>query len=135
MTKRLTITTALTSALLALPGCTSGDDWDDNVYADRDTSVCVDREGRRVYDDNCRGGYTGGSGGGYSHYYISRNSPVPFYGESVFDSRYAGSAGSFTPQPGRAYAQPPSITNMTRSQAVSRGGLGSSARGFGGGRS
>ena len=134
MTKRLTITTALTSALLALPGCTTGDDWDDNVYTDRDTSVCVDREGRRVYDDNCRRGYAGG-GGGYSHYYIRSLSPVPFYGESVFDSRYARSPGSFTPEPGRTYAPPPSVSNMTRSQAISRGGLGSSARGFGGGRS
>lgn len=137
MNKHLTITTAMAAAMIALPGCSSNDGWDDQVVADRDTAVCVDQEGKRVEDRRCNDvPRTGGSGigTGLLWYYIGRNSAVPYYGDSIRDRRYAG-AGSFSPRAGAVYAPAPARTSMRRSQAVSRGGLGSSGRRFGGGRS
>lgn len=127
MKKQLTMTTAMASVLM---GCSSGGGWDQDVYASHDTAVCVDSQGRRVYDDYCRGSHSGG----YTHYYLRHSSPVPFYGDSVRDARYAAN-GSFTPQGGASYASAPSEANMTRSQAVSRGGLGGRGSGFGGAHS
>ena len=137
MNKQLTITTAMAAAMIALPGCSSNDGWDDNAVADRDTAVCVDQDGKRVEDRRCNdvprtGGM--GLGTGLLWYYIGRNSAVPYYGDSVRQGRYAG-AGSFTPRAGASYFPAPARTSMTRSQAVSRGGLGSSGRRYGGGRS
>lgn len=134
MTKQLTITTAMAAALIALPACSSNDDWDENVVADRDTAVCVDQNGTRVDDSRCRSGNWPGGSGSLMWYYIGRNSMVPYYGDSIHDRRYAG-AGSYSPRAGAAYFPAPARTSMTRSQAVSRGGLGSSARRFGSGRS
>jgi len=137
MNKHLSMTTAMAAALIALPGCSSNDGWDDNVVADRDTAVCVDQEGKRVEDRRCNEGQrTGGSGlgTGLLWYYIGRNSRVPYYGDSIRDPRYAG-GGSYAPRAGAAYSLAPARTSMTRSQAVSRGGLGSSGRRFGSGRS
>ena len=142
MKKHLTMTTAMAAALLALPGCSGGDDWNDEVVADRDTAVCVDQNGVRVDDAQCArqqtatGGYHGGGGGGnaFLWYYLGRSSAVPYYGDSINDRRFAG-RGSFEPRQGVAYARAPASTGMTRSRAVSRGGLGSSGRYFGGGRS
>lgn len=137
MNKQLTITTAMAAAMIALPGCSSNDGWDDNAVADRDTAICVDQAGERVEDRRCNdGARSGGSGlsSGLLWYYIGRNSAVPYYGDSVRQGRYAG-AGSFTPRAGAAYFPAPARTSMTRSQAVSRGGLGSSGRRFGSGRS
>ncbi|MCD2322982.1 hypothetical protein LQ953_03000 [Sphingomonas sp. IC-56] len=140
MRKQLTMTTAMAAALLALPACSSrNDDWE--AVTDRDTAVCVDKDGKRVDDRQCnpqaRGAY-GGGGGGMSNaflwYYLGRNSAVPFYGDSIRDPRYAG-RGSFTPTQGVRYADAPRASRMTRSQAVSRGGLGSRGRSFGSGRS
>ena len=136
MTKQLSMTTAMAAALIALPGCSSGNDWDDNV-ADRDTAVCVDQDGKRVEDRRCNeGARSGGSGlsSAFLFYYIGRNSRVPYYGDNIRDRRFAG-AGSFTPRPGATYSPASARTSMTRSQAVSRGGLGSSGRRFGSGRS
>ena len=137
MTKHLSMTTAMAAALIALPGCSSNNGWDDNAVADRDTAVCVDQEGKRVEDRRCNDGRRAGGSAlssGLLWYYIARNSAVPYYGDSVRQGRYAG-AGSFTPRAGASYFPAPARTSMTRSQAVSRGGLGSSGRRFGSGRS
>lgn len=138
MKKQLTMTTAMAATLLALPGCSSGDEWNEDVVADRDTAVCVDQQGRRVDDSLCsRQNYAGHGGGGGSNaflwYYLGRNSAVPYYGDSIRDPRYA--RGSYMPVANTVYQPAPAASRMTRSQAVSRGGLGSSGRSFGGGRS
>jgi hypothetical protein len=138
MRKQLSMTTAMAAALVALPACSSNDGWNEDVIADRDTAVCVDQQGRRVDDDLCDDdrGRSGGSSA-FLWYYIGRNSAVPYYGDSIHDRRFArhGRPGTFAPRQGVNYARAPATTKMTRSQAVSRGGLGSSSRRFGGGRS
>lgn len=140
MNKQLSMTTAMAAALLSLPGCSSNDGWNEDVVADRDTAICVDKEGKRVDDNQCGQRnvthYGGGSGVGtaFLWYYLGRNSAVPYYGESIRNPRYA-STGSYEPRAGVNYAAAPAASRMTRSAAVSRGGLGSSGRRFGGGRS
>ena len=139
MKKHLTMTTAMAATMLALPGCSGGDDWNEDVYASGDTAICVDQEGKRVDDDRCntsRAHYSGGGGGGnaFLWYYLGRSSAVPYYGDSIRDPRFAGH-GSYQPRPGANYTSAPASTRMTRSAAVSRGGFGSSGRSFGGGRS
>lgn len=138
MKKHLTMTTAMAATMLALPGCSGGDDWNEDVYASGDTAICVDQEGKRVDDDQCskdRVHYSGGGGSSaFLWYYLGRSSAVPYYGDSIRDKRYAGH-GSYQPRPGASYAAAPASTRMTRSAAVSRGGFGSSGRSFGGGRS
>jgi hypothetical protein len=133
MKKQLTMTSAMAAALLALPACSSNDGWNEDVIADRDTAVCVNREGTRVDDDLCDDDWGGGSNA-FLWYYLGRSSAVPYYGDSIHDRRYRG-RGSFKRQAGISYYPAPPATRMTRSQAVSRGGLGSSGRSFGGGRS
>jgi hypothetical protein len=139
MKKQIVMTTAMAAALAGLPACSSGNDWNEEVIADRDTAVCVDQSGARVDDDLCDDDRHRGSpmGSAFLWYYIGRSAAVPYYGDSIYDRRYAryGRYNSFVPQPGRSYADAPRSTRMTRSQAVSRGGLGSSSRRFGGGRS
>jgi hypothetical protein len=131
--KQLTMTTAMATLLLGLPvACSSGNDWDDDVIADRDTAVCVNQEGERVDDDYCDDDRGGGVSNAFLWYYIGRNSAVPYYGDSIRHSRYKG---SYKPAPGVSYGKAPASTRMTRSTAVSRGGLGSSSRSYGGGRS
>ena len=140
MKKHLTMTTAMAAALLALPGCSGGDDWNDDVVADRDTAVCVDQNGVRVDDAQCArqtatGGYHGGGGGNaFLWYYLGRNSRVPYYGDSVREPRFAG-GGSYDRRPGASYEPAPAASRMTRSAAVSRGGLGRSGGRYGGGYS
>ena len=134
MKKQLFMTTAMAATLAALPACSSNNGWDEDVIASQDTAVCVDREGRRVDDDLCDDDYGGGGSNAFLWYYLGRSAAVPYYGDSIHHRRYAG-RGSFTPQSGISYGRAPASTRMTRSQAVSRGGLGSSGRSFGGGRS
>lgn len=136
--KNLALTTAMAATLTSLAGCSSGNDWDDNVVAERDTAVCVDQSGKRIEDANCNTQRSGGGVGsaamlGY-WYYMGRNSRVPFLGDSVNDpsGRFTGST---RPGAGTTYASAPAAANMTRSAAIARGGFGSSGRGFGGGRS
>lgn len=141
MKKQLSMTTAMAAALLALPGCSSDNGWED-VVADKDTAVCVDKEGKRVEDAQCtRQASTGsgtGAGAGLSSaflwYYLGRNARVPYYGDSVRDQRFANS-GSYAPRAGAAYSLAPQAANITRSRAVSRGGMGSRGSFFGSGRS
>lgn len=139
MKKQLTMTAAMAAALLSLPACSRQDDWNEDVVADRDTAVCVDQEGVRVDDDLCArpsyaGSYNGGGSNAFLWYYLGRSSAVPYYGDSIHHRRYAG-RGSFQPMPGARYDTAPASTRMARSSAVSRGGLGSSSRSFGSGRS
>lgn len=135
MKKQLGMTTAMAAALLALPACSSNDGWNEDVVADRDTAICVNQEGERVDDDLCDDGRgSGGLSNAFLWYYIGRNSAIPYYGDSIRHSRYKG-YGSYQPRPGTTYGRAPVTTNVTRSQAVSRGGFGSSSRSYGGGRS
>jgi hypothetical protein len=134
MKKQLGMTTAMAAALIALPGCSSNDEWNEDLVADRDTAICVDREGERVDDDLCDRNRGGGFSNAFLWYYIGRSSAIPYYGDSIHHRRYAGS-GSYQPRPGASYGRAPVTTNVTRSKAVSRGGLGSSSRTFGSGRS
>lgn len=117
----IALTTAMASALL-LAGCNRHDDW----TTDRDTAVCVNQAGSRISDDNCNRprGYAGGGGGG-SWYYYGQNRSIPAYGERA-------SGGSFTRTAGATYFHAPVETAVTRSMAISRGGFGESAHGFGG---
>lgn len=142
MKKQMFMTTAVAAALAGLPACssnTSNNGWNEDVIADRDTAVCVDQAGARVDDDLCDDDRprSGGMGNAFLWYYIGRNSAVPYYGDSIHDRRYSRYSryNSFSPRPGVSYGRAPTSTRMTRSQAVSRGGLGSSSRRFGGGRS
>jgi hypothetical protein len=134
MKKQLNMTTAMAATLLALPACSSNNGWNEDVIADQDTAICVDRQGTRVDDDLCDDDYDGGGSSAFLWYYLGRSSAVPYYGDSIRDRRFAG-RGSYSRAPGVVYARAPAISNVTRSQAVSRGGLGSSGRSFGGGRS
>jgi hypothetical protein len=95
-------------------------------YADHDTAICVNRQGQRVDDSRCRGGY--GGNGAFYPYYMGSGAPIPYYGDSIRDARY-NTGGSFRRAPGVSYFRAPASTAITRSVAVSRGGLGSSARG------
>lgn len=125
----LSITSALASALLA--GCSqnSGEpDWDDNgnAYARRDTAICVDKDNRRIQDENCHR-----SGGHARFIYLGSGTRIPYYREQLTLGNYRTSPGD-----GKSYYSAPLATNMTRSAAVSRGGFGGSARSggfFGGG--
>lgn len=130
--KHLALTTAMAATLTSLSACSSGTDWDDS-YADKDTAVCVDEAGRRVDDGQCRSPRIGGAGL-LAWYYINRGSRLPYYGDSVNDTKL-GIKGSRVPAAGVSYASAPSQSNMTRSSARARGGFGSSGRSFGGGRS
>ena len=138
--KQIFMTTAMAAALAGLPACSSNNNgWNEEVIADQDTAVCVDQQGQRVDDDLCdddryRGG---GMGNAFLWYYIGRSAAIPYYGDSIHDRRYSRYAryNGFAPNPGVTYGRAPASTRMTRSQAVSRGGLGSSSRRFGRGRS
>lgn len=139
ITKNLALTTAMAATLTSLAGCSSSNEWGEDVTADRETAVCVDQNGKRIQDTACGTGNRHGSGlggglAGAYWFYMGRNARVPFLGDSVNDParRFTGST---TPAAGTSYARAPSSANMTRSAAVSRGGFGSSGRGFGGGRS
>lgn len=132
--KQILLTSAMAATLTALSGCSTGDDWDGNVYAENDLGVCVDQNGYRVDDDYCDSNSSRYRGGHYGWFYVNRGSRVPYYGDSIHDKRHAF-AGSTRPDPGKVYAKAPASANMTRSTAVSRGGFGSSSRSYGGGRS
>jgi hypothetical protein len=135
MKKQLFMTPAMAATLLAATGCSSAeDDWNQDAIAQQDTAVCVDSSGTRVDDDRCDDDRYRGGSSAFLWYYIGRSSALPYYGDSIRDRRFAG-RGSYRPVPGASYQRAPASTRVTRSQAVSRGGFGSSSRRFGGARS
>lgn len=119
MEKKLTLTVTLAAALAGLSGCSDGDDY----RAAGNTRVCADDWGQRIADDYCER-----RGGGGSFFYLRSGAPIPYYYDNIRDKRYA-SYVSRTPLAG--YRSAPAATNMARSSAISRGGLGSSGRSFG----
>lgn len=126
MTKKLTITATLAAALTGLSGCSDGPR---EVLAEDNTRICVDEIGNRIDDDYCENdGYRRSGGVGAAFFYLRKGSPVPYYYDNVRDKKYAKYL-SRSPLPG--YVRAPAASNMARSSAVSRGGLGSSSRSFG----
>lgn len=118
----LTLTTAIATSLVACgPSPSSSGSWDDYTqYSDRDTAVCVDRRtNQRIADSNCDRNGSGGNAAFW--YYMGRYSAVPYYGERV-------SGGTFTRSPNVSYYRAPPTTSMSRSDAISRGGFGSTGR-------
>jgi hypothetical protein len=121
MEKKLTLTVSLAAALAGLGGCSNRDNLD--VRAAGTTRVCADDWGQRISDDYCerrRGG---------SFFYLRSGAPIPYYYDNIRDPRYAGYVSRTAP--GGSFVRAPTATNMARSTAISRGGLGSSARSFG----
>lgn len=135
MDQNIALTSSIAATLMAVSAFTPSAEpqWEDPV-ADLDTAVCVDSRGYRVADPNCHeedsNGSTGHGGGRW--FYVNRGARLPFLRDSVSASVQEGS-GSFERRPGVSYYQAPASVNMTRSRAMSRGGLGSSGRRFGGG--
>ena len=136
MKKHLALTTAMAATLAGLSGCSSRNEWDDDVVADRDTRVCVDQNGYRVEDNRCgqRSGMGGIGTGALLWYYVNRGNRVPYYGDRVNDPRL-GFKGSYFATKGAQYANAPAKSNLVRTAPVSRGGFGSSGKTFGGGLS
>lgn len=124
MNKRLTLTATLAAALTGLSGCASrSGEW----IAEESTRICVDEDGDRIDDDYCEGPRAR-VGSGFAFLYLRRGSPIPYYYDNVRDPKYARWI-SRSPLPGAIRA--PAATAMSRSAAVSRGGLGSSGSRFG----
>ena len=122
MEKKLTLTVSLAAALAGLSGCS-----DRNSLERRATSttrVCADEWGQRIADDHCER-----RSGGARFLYLGRGAPLPYYYDNLNDHRYAGYVSRTAP--GGSYLRAPAATNMARSSAISRGGLGGSARSFG----
>lgn len=114
----------LTSTILAsLAACSSQPSMDEDGWtSDRETAICVNKEGQRIDDDACDD--DDGSNGmatAAMWYFIGANSRVPYYGERAY-------GGSTVRKSGVSYYKAPAATQVTKSQAVSRGGFGSSAR-------
>lgn len=134
MKRRLKLTAAMAATLAGAPACTTQDDWGDDTMAEYDTAFCTDSQGYRVDDDLCDDSQYGGGYYGYNRYYLRKGNPIPYYGDSVNDPRFRNTV-SRNPAFGVNYGRAPVATSMTRSQAISRGGLGSRGSSFGGGRS
>lgn len=98
--------------------------YNDGYYAGGNTQVCTDRAGRRVPDNMCQQAYYGGGFNPYIWYYVGSNYPVPYYGTIVHGGSWS------RPSNFRSYVRAPAQANVTRSVAVSRGGLGSTSRSF-----
>lgn len=126
MKGELKVTTAIAAALLA-GACSSTPDNGWGETAERDTAICTDRNGQRVPETNCQQhvSHGGGAANAFLWYYLARSSVVPYYGDRVGGGSYQRAAGT-------SYFRAPAASSMTRSAAISRGGFGSSARGFGG---
>lgn len=127
--KELKITTGVAAALLAA-GCGQSRDADNGWTASQDVAVCVDKDGKRVPDGQCprqqfASGHPYPAGSPFLWYYIGRSQALPYYGDVV-------RGGGYRPAAGRSYFRAPSVTSMTRSTAIARGGFGSSARGLSG---
>jgi hypothetical protein len=125
MDRKLTLTATLAAALTGLSGCSDGPR---EVLAADNTRICVDEFGSRIDDDYCDDDGYRRSGTGAAFLYLRKGSPIPYYYDNVRDKKYARYI-SRSPLPG--FVRAPSTSNMSRSSAVSRGGLGSSSRSFG----
>jgi hypothetical protein len=125
-TQKFGLTAGFAALLIGLQSCGTGYDDDDEWRAAGNTRICVDDQDRRVPDQNCDDPRYGRS---YGYYYLGRGAPLPYYGDSLRNSRYSAYGSRNAPQGFTTNA--PAGTNMTRSAAVSRGGLGSTGRGFG----
>jgi hypothetical protein len=126
MAKKLTVTATLAAALTGLSGCSDGPR---EVLAEDNVRICVDEFGSRIDDDYCDDdGYRRSGGGLATFMYLRRGSPVPYYYDNVRGPKYAK---YLSRAPLSGYRPAPASTNMARSSAVSRGGLGSSSRSFG----
>ena len=120
----LKITVTVAAAFLAASCQPKPKEW----TASGDTALCVDKEGKRIPDENCKGRpgeQRHGSGMGTAAalfgawYFLGRGGRIPAVGAPV-------AGGSFSPRPGAAYGRAAGFTS------ISRGGFGASARGFGG---
>lgn len=135
--KKLILTSAMAATLSALGGCSEKNANDKDVLAERDTAVCVDQNGTRVEDSRCgkpgaRSG--GGLSSGFLWYYVGRNGIIPHRGDNINDPN-RGFTGSHFATKGAQYAAAPASTNIVRSPATSRAGLGSSGSKFASSRS
>jgi hypothetical protein len=115
----LPLTTAISAAILASAGCSSNREW----QTGDNTRVCVDQNGNRIPEDQCRNqpatGYSP-----YRWYYISRGGYIPTYYGPVGGGSYfpASSPDSYHAAPSEAPAG-----------AVTRGGFGGIGAGHAGG--
>jgi hypothetical protein len=123
MNKKLTLTATLAATLTGLSGCSSRSD---ELLAQQNTRICVDDDGDRIDDRYCADRRYGG--GGFAFLYLRRGSPIPYYYDNVRDPKYSKFVSR---SPLAGFRPAPATSNMTRSSAVSRGGLGSSSRSFG----
>ena len=123
MNKKLTLTATLAAALTGLSGCSSRSD---ELLAQQNTRICVDDDGDRIDDRYCADRRYGG--GGFAYLFLRRGSPIPYYYDNVRSPKYAKFVSR---APLSGFAPAPASSNMTRSSAVSRGGLGRSSRSFG----
>jgi hypothetical protein len=124
MNRKLTFTATLAATLTGLGACSDGPR---EVLAEDNTRICVDEFGSRIDDDYCEDDDRRGYGAAFL--YLRKGSPIPYYYDNVRDKKYARYI-SRTPL-GGVVNRAPSTTNMSRSSAISRGGLGSSSRSFG----
>ncbi len=134
MKKQLALTTAMAATLAGLSGCSSQNEWGDDVVVDRDTRVCVDQNGYRVEDNRCGQRSSGIGSSALLWYYVARGNRVPYFGDRVNDPRL-GFNGSYFPTKNAQYGSAPAKSNLVRTTSVSRGGFGSRGSLFGGGRS
>jgi uncharacterized protein YgiB involved in biofilm formation len=152
LTKQLTITAAMASAILVLDACRANDQ--PQLSSD---AVCVDKVSKkRVADNHCAVAQNqqqnSGASNAFLWYYLGRSSAVPPMGYSVASPTYRG---SYRPDPSINYRSAPpappsnyrsglmsstslrsgsnagfSPTTIRTSTAVSRGGFGASAHSF-----
>jgi hypothetical protein len=129
MRKKSFLLTTTLAAALAVSACgRPANQWDEsyNVYSDRNTAVCTDKNKRRVPDSYCQQNRGGGAGNAFMWYYLGKSAAVPYHGDPV-------RGGSFARTPGATYFHAPASSSVTRAAAVSRGGFGKSAFGSVGG--
>src|SRR5438034_792641 len=86
----LPLTTAISAAMLACAGCSSGKEW----QTSSNTKVCVDSSGNRVPEDRW--------------YYIARGGYIPAYYGPVSGGGYfpAGNSSGYTTAPASAPVGP-----------------------------
>ena len=120
----LTLATVLAVASAMVAGCDDHNTNNDWQASNGPTRVCVDKDGKRVADDQCAPVRTGGGGFGanpFLWYYLgtlNRGYGVPGYGGFV-------GGGSYQPAAGVSYGAAPAA-------GIARGGFGGTAHSTGG---